>query len=81
MSSLMNTASKASGSKGIKMNPYAIPFSAKPTSIRETLSGKPSPSDGPYKVIEIASKKNDVRMRTRRGTLPTMKFTRMQLIV
>jgi hypothetical protein len=65
----------------MKTNPCAIPLRAKPRSTRTRLSGRPRVSEGPYKIIETASNKKEIKISSLLGTLPDMKFTKIQLIV
>jgi hypothetical protein len=65
----------------MKMNPYAIPFNAKPVNTHGLLSGIPSISEGPWRTIEHARSINETRMSTLRGILPVALSTKMQLIV
>ena len=69
---LIYTASKTSGRSGMKMKPYAKPFKAKPVIMRKLRSGRPKNSDGPYRVIEPASIRNEMKIKLLRGILFTI---------
>lgn len=58
-----------------------MPFIAKPVKTRPILSGKPNTNDGPCRIMEKANNRKEIKISNLLGTFPTMKFTKIQLIV
>jgi hypothetical protein len=74
-------ASIASGRSGIKMKPWATPFRANPIRTITILSGRPSHYEGPWRIVEPASIRKDIKINNLLGILPEKMFTAKQLMV